>query len=56
MQVFQMFNRQHSLFHEGKTAQIFSNEKYEKKNPYFMSENCDHVLTCEIDIFLLTVK
>ena len=34
-QVFQMLNREHSVFDEGKTSQIFSNYKYEKI-PCFM--------------------
>ena len=37
MHFFQMWSRQYSIFHEGKTAQRFSNEKYEKI-PYLMWE------------------
>ena len=35
MKVFQMLNRHYTVFHNRKTAQRFSNEKYEKI-PYFM--------------------
>ena len=38
MKVFQMLTRQYSVFHEGKTTQSFSYEKYEQKL-YLMLEN-----------------
>ena len=46
-----MLNRQYSIFHEGKTSQIFSNDKYEKNHV-----SCDHVWICETDIFVFPVK
>ena len=55
MHVFQMLNRQYSIFPEGKTAQRFSNEKYEIFH-ISCEETCDHILICETDTFLFPVK